>query len=49
MQALKPQIDAIKAQYGEDKDAITRETNALYEKAGVDPLAGACAARLSVF
>lgn len=40
VQALKPQIDAIKAQYGEDKDAISRETNALYEKAGVDPLAG---------
>jgi hypothetical protein len=28
-------------QYGEDKDAISRETSALYEKAGVDPLAGA--------
>lgn len=27
-------------QYGEDKDAISRETSALYEKAGVDPLAG---------
>ncbi len=27
-------------QYGENKDAITRETQALYDKAGVDPLAG---------
>ncbi|PSC74090.1 ALBINO3 chloroplastic isoform X2 [Micractinium conductrix] len=40
IQKLKPQIDAIKAQYGDNKDAISRETNALYEKAGVDPLAG---------
>ncbi|KAI7839536.1 hypothetical protein COHA_006718 [Chlorella ohadii] len=40
IQKLKPQIDAIKAQYGENKDAITRETQALYDKAGVDPLAG---------
>lgn len=40
MQNLKPQIDAIKEKYGEDKDAIQRETAALYEKAGVNPLAG---------
>ena len=40
VQALKPKIDAIKELYGDDKDAISRETNALYEKAGVNPLAG---------
>jgi hypothetical protein len=32
MTALKPEIDAIKAKYGEDKDAVSRETSALYEK-----------------
>jgi YidC/Oxa1 family membrane protein insertase len=40
MQALKPKIDAIKAKYGEEKDVVSRETSALYEKAGVNPLAG---------
>lgn len=40
VQKLKPTIDAIKRQYGEDKDKIQRETSALYEKAGVNPLAG---------
>ena len=40
MQQLKPQIDAIKEKYGDDKDAIQRETAALYEKANVNPLAG---------
>ena len=41
VQKLKPTIDAIKRQYGEDKAKIQRETSALYEKAGVNPLAGA--------
>lgn len=40
VQALKPKIDAIKELYGDNKDAISRETSALYEKAGVNPLAG---------
>ena len=40
VQKLKPTIDAIKRQYGEDKDKVQRETSALYEKAGVNPLAG---------
>lgn len=40
MQSLKPKIDAIKEKYGENKDAVQRETAALYEKAGVNPLAG---------
>lgn len=45
-QALKPQTDLIKRRYGDDKDRIQRETSALYEKAGVNPLAGAqCGSR----
>ena len=40
MQTLKPKIDGIKELYGDDKEAISRETSALYEKAGVNPLAG---------
>lgn len=40
MMALKPKIDAIKEKYGENKDAVQRETSALYDKAGVNPLAG---------
>lgn len=40
VQTLKPKIDAIKEKYGEDKTAVQRETSALYEKAGVNPLAG---------
>lgn len=47
VQKLKPQVDLIKRRYGEDKERIQRETNALYEKAGVKPLAGpSCATRL---
>ena len=40
MQNLKPTIDNIKRLYGDDKDKVQRETTALYEKAGVKPLAG---------
>ena len=43
---LKPDIDDIKRQYADDKDAVQRETSALYEKAGVDPAAG-CAPTLA--
>ena len=39
-QKLKPEIDLIKEKYGDDKDAISRETSALYEKANINPLAG---------
>jgi YidC/Oxa1 family membrane protein insertase len=44
VQKLKPTIDAIKAQYGDDKKAIQRETTALYEASGVSPTAGRDAA-----
>lgn len=40
MQNLKPEIDKIKEKYGDDKDAVSRETSALYKKADVNPLAG---------
>lgn len=40
VQSLKPQIDTIKARYGADDEAVRRETKALYEKAGVNPLEG---------
>ena len=40
VQKLKPTIEAIKAQYGDDKKAIQRETSALYEASGVSPTAG---------
>lgn len=40
VQTLKPQTDLIKRRYGSDKERIQRETSALYEKAGVNPLAG---------
>ena len=40
VQKLKPTIEAIKAQYGDDKKAIQRETTALYEASGVSPTAG---------
>lgn len=39
-QSLKPQTDLIKRRYGDDKERIQRETSALYERAGVNPLAG---------
>ena len=40
VQNLKPTIDAIKARYGKDQEKIRRETQALYDKSGVKPLAG---------
>ena len=40
VQSLKPRIDLIKKRYGDDKDRISKETNLLYEQAGVNPLAG---------
>jgi hypothetical protein len=41
VQSLKPRIDMMKARYGDDQAKIKRETNYLYEQAGVNPLAGA--------
>lgn len=44
VQSLKPRIDMMKARYGDDKNKIQRETQILYEQAGVNPLAGRCPA-----
>ena len=38
---LRPTIEAIKLQYGDDRKSIQRETSALYEESGVNPSAGA--------
>ena len=46
VQNLKPTIDEIKRLYGEDKQKIQRETSALYEKSGVNPVAGNAPAEL---
>jgi YidC/Oxa1 family membrane protein insertase len=40
VQQLKPTVDLIKRRYGDDKARIQKETAALYEKTGVNPLAG---------
>jgi len=40
VQNLKPRLDAIKARYDGDEKRIKAETEILYEKAGVNPLAG---------
>ena len=40
VQKLRPAIDAIKREYGEDRKSIQRETSALYEASGVSPTAG---------
>jgi membrane protein insertase Oxa1/YidC/SpoIIIJ len=45
VQSLKPRIDMMKARYGDDQAKIKRETNFLYEQAGVNPLAGAAFCR----
>ena len=40
MQKLKPRIDNIKERYGENSAAVQRETQLLYDEAGVNPTAG---------
>jgi len=40
VQSLKPRIDMIKARYGDNKDKVQKETQLLYNQAGVNPLAG---------
>ena len=41
VQNLKPTIDEIKRLYGDDQKRVQKETSVLYEKSGVNPLAGA--------
>jgi len=40
VQNIKPRLDAIKKRYEGDNDRIKKETEILYEKANVNPLAG---------
>ena len=38
MQALKPHLDAVKEQYGDDRQKMSEETMKAYREAGVNPL-----------
>lgn len=40
MQDLQPQLTALREKYGEDKEKIGRETWAIYQKNGVNPMGG---------
>lgn len=40
MQKLKPEIDALKEKFGGDREALNRETMALYKRRGANPLTG---------
>lgn len=40
MRLLKPEVDALKAKYGDDNTTLQTETMKIYSKAGVNPLGG---------
>ncbi|MBV8535689.1 MAG: membrane protein insertase YidC, partial [Alphaproteobacteria bacterium] len=40
MKLLQPEMEKLRAKYGEDKQALSREMMALYKKQGANPLAG---------
>ena len=48
MKLLKPEIDAMKAKYGEDKQAFGMEQMKLFRSAGVNPLGGCIPALLQI-
>ncbi len=48
MKALKPEIDALKAKYGDDKQAFSMEQMKLWKTAGVSPLGGCLPALLQI-
>ena len=48
MKALKPEIDALKAKHGEDKQAFSMEQMKLWKQAGVSPLGGCLPALLQI-
>ena len=48
MKLLKPEIDTLKAKYGEDKQAIGVEQMKLFKSAGVNPLGGCIPALLQI-
>ena len=48
MKFLKPEIDALKAKYGDDKQAFGMEQMKLFRSAGVNPLGGCIPALLQI-
>ncbi len=48
MKALKPEIDALKAKHGDDKQAFSMEQMKLWKTAGVSPLGGCLPALLQI-
>ena len=48
MKLLKPEIDAMKAKYGDDKQAFGMEQMKLFRSAGVNPLGGCIPALLQI-
>jgi YidC/Oxa1 family membrane protein insertase len=48
MKLLKPEIDALKVKYGEDKQAFGMEQMKLFRSAGVNPLGGCIPALLQI-
>ncbi|MEP6615449.1 MAG: membrane protein insertase YidC [Ginsengibacter sp.] len=48
MKLLKPEIDSLKAKYGEDKQAFGMEQMKLFKSAGVNPLGGCIPALLQI-
>lgn len=48
MKLLKPEIDALKAKYGDDKQAFGMEQMKLFKSAGVNPLGGCIPALLQI-
>lgn len=48
MKALRPEIDALKAKYGDDQQAYSMEQMKLFRTAGVNPLGGCIPALLQI-
>lgn len=48
MKALKPELDELKAKYGDDKQAFSMEQMKLWKSAGVSPLGGCLPALLQI-
>lgn len=48
MKALKPEIDALKAKHGDDKQAFSMDQMKLWKQAGVSPLGGCLPALLQI-
>lgn len=48
MKALRPEIETLKAKYGEDRQAMSMEQMKLFREAGVNPLGGCIPALLQI-